>query len=32
MSKSIDQLVDGLPTERLTIRALGLLDYITPGQ
>ena len=31
MSKSIDQLVDSLPTEGLTIRALGLLDYITPG-
>lgn len=32
MSKSIDQLVDSLPTEGLTIRVLGLLDYITPGQ
>ncbi len=32
MSKSIEQLVDSLPTEGLTIRVLGLLDQITPGQ
>lgn len=32
MSKPIDQLVDSLPTGGLTVRALGLLDYIAPGQ
>ncbi|HEY3440333.1 MAG TPA: hypothetical protein VGK29_06260 [Paludibaculum sp.] len=32
MGKPIDQLVDSLPTSGLTVRALGLLDYIAPGQ
>jgi len=32
MSKAIDELIDGLPTEGLTVRALNLLDHITPGE
>jgi hypothetical protein len=32
MSKSIDQLVDDLPTSGLTVRVLGLLDFAAPGQ
>ncbi len=32
MAKSIDELIDSLPTGGLTVRALNLLDHITPGQ
>ena len=32
MSESIDQLVDKLPTSGMTVRALGLLDFVAPGQ
>lgn len=32
MSKSIDQLVDNLPTSGLTVRVLGMLDFVAPGQ
>ena len=32
MAKSINELIDGLPTEGLTVRALNLLDHFTPGQ
>ena len=32
MANSIDELIDGLPIEGLTVRALSLLDHITPGQ
>jgi hypothetical protein len=32
VSKSIDELIDGLPSQGLTVRALNLLDHITPGQ
>jgi hypothetical protein len=32
MSQPIDQLMDSLPTGGLTVRVLGLLDYIAPGQ
>jgi hypothetical protein len=31
-STPIDQLIDRLPTEGLTVRALGLLDTFVPGQ
>lgn len=31
MSESIDQLVDQLPTGGLTVRALQLLDFVSPG-
>lgn len=31
MSTSIDQLVDQLPTSGLTVRALQLLDFVSPG-
>ncbi|WP_031499006.1 hypothetical protein [Bryobacter aggregatus] len=32
MSDSIDVLVDKLPTSGMTVRALGLLDFIAPGE
>lgn len=32
MSDSIDRLVDNLPTSGMTVRALGLLDFVAPGQ
>ena len=32
MSKSIDRLVDNLPSSGLTVRVLGLLDFAAPGQ
>lgn len=32
MSDGIDQLVDKLPTGGITVRALGLLDFVAPGQ
>ena len=32
MAKSIDELIDGLPTGGLTVQALNLLDRLTPGQ
>ncbi len=31
MSKSIDEMIDSLPTSGLTVRALNLLEHITPG-
>lgn len=32
MSQSIDQLVDALPQQGLTVRALHMLDFAVPGQ
>jgi hypothetical protein len=32
MSKSIDVLMDELPESGMTVRALGLLDFVAPGQ
>jgi hypothetical protein len=32
MSKSIFELVDGLPTGGITVKALQALDFAVPGQ
>lgn len=32
MSKPIFQLVDDLPTNNLTTKVLGMLDFVIPGQ
>ncbi len=32
MSKTVFQLVDELPTDNLTVKALRALDFVVPGQ